>query len=117
MKRRVVCFSVLTLGALALASCVFVGNLQPVASFTATPTTGTTPLDVQLDASASYDPDGTIAMYSWDFGDGQTASTSVFPFLHTFTVQSFSRVFTVVLTVTDAKGADGTAVKNITVDP
>ncbi|MCJ7756063.1 MAG: PKD domain-containing protein, partial [Thermoanaerobaculales bacterium] len=46
------------------------GNQLPVASFTADPSLGFAPFDVDFDASASYDPDGIIAMYSWDFGDG-----------------------------------------------
>ena len=29
---------------------------------------------INLDASDSYDEDGTISSYSWDFGDGQTGS-------------------------------------------
>lgn len=50
-------------------------NLPPVASFTATPDHGDAPLEVTFDASASLDPDGTIASWYWDFGDGQTSGT------------------------------------------
>lgn len=46
-------------------------NQPPVAAVTATPDNGVAPLDVQLDASASNDPDGAITAYDWDFdGDG-----------------------------------------------
>ncbi|UCE90807.1 MAG: PKD domain-containing protein, partial [Methanobacteriota archaeon] len=40
----------------------------PVASFTVS----VDGLTVSVDASASYDPDGTIVDYDWDFGDGST---------------------------------------------
>lgn len=117
MSKRLV-LAVLAGCALAgLASCIYVVNLSPIASFTATPALGTTPLDVALDASNSSDPDGAIASYLWNFGDGQTASTSAFPFTHQFTVQSDARTFTVVLTVTDDDGATDTAVQNVTVNP
>ena len=46
----------------------------PVAKFTATPTSGTAPLTVQLDASGSSDSDGIIVDYQWNSSDGQTAS-------------------------------------------
>ncbi len=117
MKGRVVLLSTAVLALVFLASCYYFENMQPVASFTAQPTHGTSPLSVAFDASASHDPDGTITGYLWDFGDGQTSSMSAFPFSHEFTVQSASEVFTVVLTVMDAFGADDTAVQNITVDP
>lgn len=43
----------------------------PVAQLEAGPTSGPVPLLVILDASGSFDPDGTpIAEYRWDFGDG-----------------------------------------------
>ena len=45
-------------------------NLSPIASFTATPTNGDAPLEVDFDASNSTDPDGNIVSYAWDFGDG-----------------------------------------------
>jgi PKD repeat protein len=117
MRHRVLLLSLVGLSLLALAACVYVVNLSPVASFTALPVLGTTPLDVSLDATASDDPDGTIASYLWNFGDGQTASDSIFPFLHQFTVQSDAQTFTIVLTVTDDDGATDTAVQNVTVNP
>jgi PKD repeat protein len=117
MKNRVVLLTIVSLALLSLASCVYVMNLSPVASFTAVPALGVTPLDVSLDATASTDPDGTIASYLWNFGDGQTGSASIFPFPHQFTVQSVSETFTIVLTVTDDDGASDTTVQNVTVNP
>lgn len=71
------------------------------AVFTATPLSGTVPLLVQLDASASTSAAaGSIDSYRWSFGDGQTAmgvSTS-----HTYLSTGF---FSVTLTVTDNQGA------------
>ena len=55
-------------------------------SFTATPTSGPAPLDVDFDASGSSDPNGDpITAYKWDFdGDGQfDDDTGVAP-SHTF---------------------------------
>ncbi len=42
----------------------------PVPIFTMTPPMGVAPITIQFDASASYDPDGEIVKYRWDFGDG-----------------------------------------------
>ena len=49
-------------------------NQPPVANFVATPTSGAAPLTVSFDGLVSSDPDGTIASYSWSFGDGGTAT-------------------------------------------
>ncbi|MEK7145761.1 MAG: PKD domain-containing protein, partial [Patescibacteria group bacterium] len=54
------------------STIVGIENEKVTASFTATPRSGELPLDVEFDASASYDPDGQIVSYEWDLdGDGQ----------------------------------------------
>jgi DNA/RNA endonuclease G (NUC1) len=63
-----------------------------------------------FDASGSLDPNGTIASYAWDFGDGNTGSgVSV---SHTFAQDG---AFTVRVTVTDNDGLTDTATFNISV--
>jgi len=101
----------------ALAACsVILGNKRPVASFSAIPSSGTSPLDVSFDASASYDPDGTVAGYHWDFGDGQSMSNTVAPH-HQYTVQSAAKTFKAVLTVIDDQGSTDSAKEKIRVSP
>ena len=68
----------------------------PVASFTASPTQGQPPLNVNFNASASYDPDGQITDYDWNFGDGTTGSGVQIQ--HTYTSRGIK---TAKLTVTD----------------
>ncbi len=52
---------------------VAVLNNLPVAEFIATPNAGPSDLLVHLDASGSFDPDGEITKYEWDFDyDGPT---------------------------------------------
>ena len=54
-------------------------NQAPAAAFTSTPTG----LKASFDGSGSTDPDGTIASYAWDFGDGESAGTGATP-SHTY---------------------------------
>jgi PKD repeat protein len=89
-----------------------VPNAPPTASFTATPTTGTVPLAVSFNGTASTDPDGSIAVYAWAFGDGGTGSGATVN--HTYNA---SGTFTAKLTVTDNSGATGSATATITVNP
>jgi hypothetical protein len=49
-------------------------NLPPVAVPAANPESGETPLEVAFDGSGSFDPDGTLIAYAWDFGDGNSGS-------------------------------------------
>ena len=79
-------------------------NQAPAAEFGATVTGD---LSVALNASASTDPDGTVAGYSWDFGDGQTLETSDPVATHEFAAAG---TYTVSLTVTDDDGASSSAV-------
>ncbi len=72
----------------------------PIAAVSANPTSGTTPLTVNFSSQGSYDPDGTIVSYSWNFGDG-TNSTAANP----VKVYNSAGSFTAVLTVTDNSGA------------
>lgn len=118
MKKRTIAASGVALGVLLIVvGCVFIGNIHPVASFTVTPSSGSTPLLVSFDATASSDVDGTIEIYYWDFGDGQTASLTLATTTHQFTILGIAEIFRVVLTVTDNLGAEDKAVVDITVNP
>jgi len=76
----------------------------PVAIFTAQPTVGVPPLVVEFDASASYDPDGEIKTYKWDYGDGLSALSK--KETHTY---STAGEFTAYLIVVDEDNYTGTA--------
>ncbi len=88
-------------------------NVAPIAAFTANPTSGTAPLGVSFDASASSDEDGTIASYAWDFGDGNTVTLQADTASNVYTTAG---TYTATLTVTDDDGAVGTATQTITVE-
>ena len=79
-------------------------NMPPVASFTSS----CTDLTCSFDASASADPDGTIASYAWDFGDGTTGTGVTTN--HTYATAGSN---TVGLTVTDNGGQTGSISRNV----
>ena len=81
-------------------------NQAPTASFTAVPTG----LDVAVNATASTDPDGTVAGYAWDFGDGQTGTGATAQ--HTYAAGG---TYTITLTVTDNDGATASTTRAVTV--
>lgn len=66
---------------------------------------------VSFDGGASVDPDGTIVSYDWNFGDS-TPNGSGRTVTH---VYATAGVYKAKLTVTDNKGATGSAVATITV--
>ncbi len=66
---------------------------------------------VTFSGSGSYDVDGTIVTYSWDFGDGSTGETGV-SVSHAYAVAD---VYTVILMVTDNGGSIGTDIAIVTV--
>ena len=85
-------------------------NQAPTAVFNANPTSGDAPLLVNFDGFDSFDPDGTIVSYAWNFGDGNNGtgvSTS-----HTYSTPG---TYTATLTVTDNQGATSSTTEQITV--
>ncbi|RPJ81957.1 MAG: PKD domain-containing protein, partial [Acidobacteria bacterium] len=84
-------------------------NGSPVAAFNFSPTTPGAYSDVFFDASSSMD-DGSIVSYSWNFGDGGTASgrTATHRFQH-------AGQFVVTLTVVDDRGLADSETKNVSV--
>ena len=83
-------------------------NIPPVAKFSFSPHTGLFPLKVTFNASASYDPDGTIVSYNWDFGDGGSGSGKNIHYIY----QTWGS-FPITLSVVDNDGAVGTKVSSI----
>lgn len=82
-------------------------NKPPVARFSYVDNN----LTVVFNASASYDPDGNITSYSWDFGDNSTNGTGKVA-THTYPLNG---TYTVVLLVTDNGGKVSSTSENITV--
>jgi len=85
-------------------------NSPPVASFTRNPSSGEAPLGVSLNASGSYDSDGSITSYVWDFGDGSSGTGVTAS--HTY---SNSGTYTARLIVSDNHGATGTVTHSVIV--
>ena len=96
-----------------LAGCTLLQQ-PPIARFTVSALTGSSPLTVSFDASASSDPDGGTLTYRWSFGDGTSGTGAMLS--HTFTT-AVKKTFTVTLRVTDASGAIGTRSQSIEVFP
>ena len=82
------------------------GNLAPIANFTGM----CDKLACTVNAATSSDPDGTIASYAWNFGDGSNAAGV--NAAHTY---ASGGAVTVTLTVTDNGGA--TAAKTLVLNP
>jgi PKD repeat protein len=83
-------------------------NISPVASFVESAVKVISGEIVYFDGYDSYDSDGTIDTYSWNFGDGNTATGMATD--HTYVEDG---IYTVTLTVTDNEGATDTATTTI----
>jgi PKD repeat protein len=83
------------------------GNIPPTAAFSYT----TTALTATF-TDDSYDDDGTLVSWDWDFGDGNT-STVQNP-VHSYKEYG---TYAVLQTVTDDSGATDTTLQNVTVMP
>jgi len=89
---------------------VMVGNRPPNATFTESAETVYTGEIITFNASDSYDPDGDITSYFWEFGDGTNAADVTTE--HSYPLEGN---YTVTLTVTDDDNATDTttAIKTV----
>ncbi len=106
------------IAALAVVHCEklpAIPNVPPIASFVYSPVS---PINagqtvVTFIASGSTDADGQIVSYTWNFGDGSPEETRTPPTItHLFPdtpATCLEIVYTVLLTVTDDKGAKSSA--------
>jgi PKD repeat protein len=79
-------------------------NQPPVAKISATPTSGEAPLASAFSSAGTFDPEGALVSYSWNFGDGSTSTVSSPS--HTYSVPG---TYTATLTVADSTGLTSTA--------
>ena len=77
---------------------------QPPIARVGGPYVGTAGAAISFDGSGSSDPDGSIAGYAWDFGDGGTGNGA-----QPAHVYAAASRYTVTLTVTDDSGTTGSA--------
>jgi hypothetical protein len=76
-------------------------NLPPVANLSASePYQGFVNSEITFNGSLSYDPDGHVVSWIWDFGDGNSGEGEIVT--HSY---SNTGMYNVLLTVTDDKGA------------
>jgi hypothetical protein len=85
-------------------TATFAPNVPPIASFTVK----CTGLTCTFDGTGSDDPDGSLASWSWAFGDGTSGTGQ--EATHTYGRPAF---YPVTLTVTDSAGATGSASKTL----
>lgn len=90
-------------------------NTRPTAEFSFSPSSPVNDETTYFNASGSYDSDGTITAYHWDFGDGTYATGRTTT--HAFNVGEYSsKAFVVTLTVYDDAGGWDAISKEITVN-
>jgi competence ComEA-like helix-hairpin-helix protein len=78
-------------------------NQPPIASFVFSPQNPFVGEEIIFDAASSTD-DGLIVSYIWDFGDGNSTTTSQATTTYTYTSPSVDGVFSVTLQVVDNQG-------------
>ncbi len=83
-------------------------NLPPNASFKVSPNQVQAGVATTIDASGSLDPDGTIASFSWNFGDGGTGTG-----VNTTHEYGSAGTYAITLTITDDDGATGSTARTV----
>jgi len=97
-------------GARVTSLSLTISSGEPIPAFSVITTSPVAGAPVSFDASQSSDPDGTVSIYSWDFGDGATGAGST----ATHTYRSLG-TYTVKLTITDNDGQTQTVSHMVTV--
>ncbi|UCD39799.1 MAG: PKD domain-containing protein, partial [Candidatus Bathyarchaeota archaeon] len=87
---------------------------SPLASFAYTPNEPLVGQTVTFNASESYDHDGTITSYAWDFGDGTTLAGTDSVVTHVYTDDG---TYNVTLAITDEDGLTDSTWKTIAISP
>jgi PKD repeat protein len=67
---------------------------------------------VVFDGSMSYDPDGIIVSYEWDYGNGTSDNGSYYDYVHHQYCDS-DIIYNMTLTVTDNEGLKGNLTKSV----
>jgi len=110
LRVEVLVFLVLLLTVTSLATIVRSvaanNNQAPIACFSYSPEVPMPGETIAFDGSASFDQDGWITQYTWNFGDGDITSLSDPITTHAYPSDGS---YTVELTVTDNNGATGVA--------
>ena len=83
----------------------------PIASFTTSSQPAIVGASVTLDASGSYDPDGTVVAYAWDFGDSTTPGSGQLT-SHAYTAPG---TYVARLTITDNESFTAGASRLVTI--
>jgi len=84
--------------------------MHPTAAFTYSPESPVASQQIAFDAAGSYDLNGHIINYAWNFGDENTANTTEPLIRHMY---QESGNYTVTLTVTDSEGYKASQSKNL----
>ncbi len=85
-------------------------NAPPVPAFSVSPAGPDCGESVHFDATSSYDPDGTIDRYGWQFGDGTGAQGGTAA--HRYQAPG---TYSITLTVTDDQGAQRSTTRSLAI--
>jgi PKD repeat protein len=85
-------------------------NQNPIASFIKSTQTTTRGETIHFDATESYDTDGLLTSYSWNFGDGNTAT-----FAKVDHIYDITGTYTITLIVTDNDGLTSQTTSVVTI--